>query len=89
MTDTLERLSLEQCCDLEDYVIKEEEISIAVAEHTLALGIDGLVFLGTLHGTCIKGCPDAVLVSDSGWTLGTGITGYWLEHDQTGERRYP
>ena len=88
MTDTLER-SLEQQCDLDDYVIKEEEMAIATAERTLALGVTGLVFLGTLHGTCVKGCPDAVLVSDSGWTLGTDACGYWLEHDESGEIRTP
>ena len=81
--------SLLEHCDLYDHVIKEEEMSVAVAKHTATIGIDGLVFLGTLHGTCIKGCPGAVLVSDSGWTLGTGVLGYWLEHDSTGEVRHP
>jgi len=80
---------LEQQCDLFDYVIKEEEMTVAAAKQTADHGIDGMVFLGTLHGTTIKGCPDAVLVSDSGWTLGTDACGYWLEHDETGEIRTP
>lgn len=74
---------------LHDIVEQVEDANIATAKHTADIGIEGLVYLGTLHGTCIKGIPGAVVVRDSGWSIGTDAFGYWLEHDETGEIRIP
>jgi hypothetical protein len=82
-------MTLLEHCDLYDEVISEEDMTVATAKHTAFIGIEGLVFLGTLHGTCIKGMPGTYLVRDSGWSIGTDALGYWLEHDDTGEVRYP
>lgn len=80
---------LSEYCDLWDEILSEEDMTIATAKHTAEIGIEGLVFHGTLHATCIKGCtPDAVLVRDSGWTLVTADRAWWIQNDETGEIRY-
>ena len=82
-------IGLSQHCDLIDESFSEEEMTVATAKHAAEIGIDGLVFVGTLHATEIKGCtPDAVLVRDSGWTLVTADRAWWITNDETGEIRY-
>ena len=82
-------IGLSQHCDLWDEIVSEEDMTVATAKHTAEIGIEGLVFLGTLHGTCIKnGSPDAVVVHDSGWTMVTADRAWWIVNDETGEIRY-